>query len=244
MKLSIIVPSRTGQIPATVNEFREKGHCVDMDGNHISIEVISVAGISPPGRLRKQGFFRSTGDYIWFVDDDDEIVCEQMGNALSHIHNADIYRFSNADGFDMNIGNKIYRRAILGQVFANVDISRMWRFEDGVMYAAALKLAKTIIDVPVQIYNYLQRPDSVSTMFDGCIVAEAEAMLAFRPELKDRLATYVTTQLMRVKAPWHSILAVARQLASSPLSRGFRGRYGLAARNPILIWLYRIVKGL
>ena len=268
MKLSIVIPVHNGALfiarclesvkrCVSGSEADVEVVCVDDGSVDDSLEVIEdlkkgaselgllVSAVKQPNlgvlAARANGFAASTGAYVWFVDQDDEVVSSPLP-ILAANPTVDICRFANDPGFDMNVGNKVYRREVLALAFSEIKNLKMRRFEDGVMYAVALKHAKQIVDSPEEIYRYLRRPDSASNMFDPDLVDEAQELLRFCPELRDRLVIYIATQLMRVKAPWREISKVARQLSLSGLAKETRGRYGLAARHPSVIRCYRFLK--
>lgn len=61
MKVSVIVPTLDGSVRARFPEDPR-------------LEVITVRGVSPVGKARNEGLRRATGDYIAWVDADDEIA--------------------------------------------------------------------------------------------------------------------------------------------------------------------------
>lgn len=61
MKLSVIVPSLTGEVPASVLALGD------------AIELVVVRGVSPVSAARNEGLRRATGDYVGWIDADDDI---------------------------------------------------------------------------------------------------------------------------------------------------------------------------
>lgn len=72
MKVSVIVPILTGEVRA----------CFPDDSR---LEIIEVRGVSPVGRARNEGLKRATGDYVAWVDADDEITEDWWPEILSAI---------------------------------------------------------------------------------------------------------------------------------------------------------------
>ena len=65
MKLSVIVPSLTGSVPESLR-------CQVMGRE--DVELVVVTGVSPVGKARNEGLKRATGDYVAWVDADDEVT--------------------------------------------------------------------------------------------------------------------------------------------------------------------------
>lgn len=241
MKLSIVIPTLVDRVPTSVIEFAE---------GRDDVEIVKVVGVSPVSRARREGFERSTGDYIWFVDDDDEISPSGLGEIVGvGSGRVDIFRFR-ADGW-MNIGTKIYRREVLTKAFEEIGDELMTRFEDGLLYATALKYAKRVEDVDREIYIYQRRDDSASHQFDPMIVQEAERLAAVVPERAEELFVYIATEMCRVKVAWREIRKVLRELRRSMLfetAKSSRSAYTRkmirAVRFPELVRLYRMIVGL
>lgn len=62
--LSVIIPSLDGTVPESVT--RQVANADD-------IELVVIRGVSPVGRARNEGLARATGEYIAWVDSDDEV---------------------------------------------------------------------------------------------------------------------------------------------------------------------------
>lgn len=69
MLLSVIVASRDGRMPRGLNEDPR-------------LELVVVKGVKPVGRARNEGLARATGDYIAWVDSDDEVTDDWLNEIL------------------------------------------------------------------------------------------------------------------------------------------------------------------
>ncbi len=72
MKLSIIVPTIDGIIHAQIPEHKE-------------VELVVVKGVSPVGRARNEGISKAHGEYIAWIDSDDEITNDYLDEILNTI---------------------------------------------------------------------------------------------------------------------------------------------------------------
>ena len=239
MKLSIVIPTLSNRVPDSVKQFVAERE---------DVEIVVINGVSPVSSARRQGFEKTVGEYVWFVDDDDEIVVEAIGNDFPPTPSTrpDIVRYR-AFGW-MNIGTKIYRREILEKAFAEMGDVPMTRFEDGLLYATALKYAKRVEDVDREIYVYQRRDDSASHQFDPMIVREAERLAAIVPERAEELFVYIATEMCRVRARWTAIRKVLAELKCSSLyqaAKASRDPYTKkmvwAVRFPWVVFLYRAI---
>lgn len=86
MKLSIIVPSLEGIVPESLTR---------VVFGHNDVEIVVVKGVSPVGKARNLGLERATGDYIAWVDSDDEVADEWLEKILATIStsNPDVITF-------------------------------------------------------------------------------------------------------------------------------------------------------
>ena len=76
MKLSIIVPTLDGRVPTSL---------MRAIGGRADVEVVVVKDVSPVGKARNEGLRRATGDYIAWVDADDEVTEDWLGDILAAI---------------------------------------------------------------------------------------------------------------------------------------------------------------
>lgn len=73
MKLSVIVPSLEGKVPESLVRAIEARD---------EVEVVVVKGVSPVGKARNEGLRRASGEYIAWVDSDDEIAPDYFKEIL------------------------------------------------------------------------------------------------------------------------------------------------------------------
>lgn len=73
MKLSVIIPSLTGEVPASVRRAVE---------GRAEVELVVVRGVSPVGKARNEGLGRATGEFVAWVDADDEVTGDWMDEIL------------------------------------------------------------------------------------------------------------------------------------------------------------------
>lgn len=74
MKLSVIVPSLDGSVPESLTRYAAE---------YPEVELVIVKGMSPVSAARNEGLRRATGDYIAWVDADDDITPDYFSSILS-----------------------------------------------------------------------------------------------------------------------------------------------------------------
>lgn len=106
VKLSIIVPSLTGEVPRSLKELELKARAsggVEQSGlssaTQDEVEVVVVKGVSPVAAARQQGLERAKGEYVAWVDADDEVEEGWLEAILGAIDLKD--RSSGAGGVDI-----------------------------------------------------------------------------------------------------------------------------------------------
>lgn len=182
MKLSVIIPTKDGKIRAKLPE-RE------------GVEVVIVEGVSPVGKARNEGLKRATGEYIAWIDADDEVSEDWLEEILSRV---DRENGSDVITFDAELVGWGGRGAIrwgvkkptiemlLEAVCHDVNrVSALWLYvtkrslweklefdekvpiiEDFLLLPDVLKRASSVEYVPKLLYRYFCNPDSLCHVKD------------------------------------------------------------------------------
>lgn len=120
MKLSVIVPSLTGSVPESLRR--------QVMGRE-DVELVVVTGVSPVGRARNEGLRRAIGDYVAWVDADDEVAEDWLESILGELGRTEPAR-GRLDGLLFDAEAFGWRRAasfVYGgrqSVFAGTELAR------------------------------------------------------------------------------------------------------------------------
>lgn len=187
MKLSIIVPTLDGSIPESLTR-AIKGH--------EEVELVVVKGVSPVGKARNEGLRKAQGEYIAWVDSDDEVADEWLEKILATIStsNPDVITFD-AELVDWpNSPDLVWgvkpKDATIGRLTRDLcrNLDRpgstwlyvtkrgLWeglRFdesaeiaEDYMLMPWVLFRAKSCVYIPKKLYRYIHRSSSLINTCD------------------------------------------------------------------------------
>lgn len=200
VKLSVIVPTLDGSIPeslaAHIAEYRD-------------VEVIVVKGVSPVGKARNLGLKRATGDYIAWVDSDDEISSrwlDEIVGVMSSSGRADVLVLDYemvSEGWKKDVIWHESGRGIVADLLSGRLSPECWRFiakrelweglsfdetaevaEDYRVMPRLLQKAKSYAHVGL-VYRYLVNPASLMHDFSpararACLKAAEDRLVEFR----------------------------------------------------------------
>jgi len=184
MKLSVIVPSLAGNVPARLRE--QVAHRSD-------VELIVVRGVSPVGKARAEGLAQATGEYIAWVDADDEISDDWTVRILKA---ADRHPDLIAFGYEINghpfsptgeLVEEMLRGATRHMSLWGMVVRReLWTgcgfdrtaavMEDWGVLPSVMSRAFTFEMIPKVLYRY--RPMAGGTSASGGLGAEVDRRLA------------------------------------------------------------------
>lgn len=181
MKLSIIVPTIDGEVPASLESYAV---------TRTDVEVVVVKGVSPVGGARNEGLKRANGEYVAWVDTDDEVTDEWLGEILDHVDGADIVTFDTRIEWHDGSGRKAYSMAhrtkdfardylrgnLPGQLWCKVFRRELFEgksfkggcYEDTRMINAIIREARErgeelkVVDIPKELYVYKRRATGLS----------------------------------------------------------------------------------
>ena len=184
VKLSIILPCLKRDALAE-RAIRSVGSAPD----GVELEWVIVEGVSPLGRARNVGLSRATGDYIAWIDGDDEVTAEWFPEIVRALRDRpDVVLFDiEAVGWaklkDMVYGGDAHPdpEAVTRDVYRNVRLqSHVWRVvsrrslweaipfddqrtapEDFPVLPLLMARAKSIVYVPKKLYRYIRNDGSL-----------------------------------------------------------------------------------
>ena len=176
MKLSVIIPSLDGTVPSIAS--------------HPQVELVVVKGVSPVSAARNEGLRRSTGDYVAWVDADDEVLPEWTESILAGItpqqgqpavdvlsFNARVEWWDGSGRRPYAIGGVARWQDVLSERSAGQLWNKVFRrslfsglafrdeaapHEDYCMMSELLPRAKTVVHLDKTLYVYKRRADGLS----------------------------------------------------------------------------------
>ena len=172
MKLSVIVPSKTGEMPRGLKEDPR-------------IELVIVKGVCPVGRARNEGLGRATGDYIAWVDADDEVKddwFDEIWAALKSRPDVVVlgHEWVMPNGFFFTriwkgtdlLGDVLAQRGLRSEMWNYVIRRALWKgiqfndssrtHEDWEIVPRLLMQARTVVPLGKAVYCYRANPASLT----------------------------------------------------------------------------------
>ncbi len=176
MKISVIVPSLDGSMPRGIPDDER-------------LELVVVKGVTPVGAARNEGLARATGEWIAWVDADDEVTSEWLGcvvDAIESNKDADVVSFDAKVVWEDGSGRASYRvggEANAADVMSERAAGQMWnkvirrdlfdglRFEgaaheDYRLLCSLLPRSKKVVHIAKELYVYHRRGDGLSRHLD------------------------------------------------------------------------------
>lgn len=179
IQLSVVVAGLSGTVPESVLRA--------VAAHPVEVELVLVAGVSPVGRARSEGLARAKGEFIAWVDDDDEVADDWLDEILKATADpeTDVVVF----GHEWVLGEnarivKIWRGTdLLADLFKDREcFSTLWdkvtrrtlwdgiRFdetaltsEDWDVLPHVLVRARHVVRIDKVLYFYQCRPESLTT---------------------------------------------------------------------------------
>lgn len=188
-KLSVIVPSLTGHVPQSL-----RGQAAGRE----DVELVVVRGVSPVGKARNAGLARATGEYVAWVDADDEVAADWLDEIFKALETKpDVVVIGHkwmtdaAFGFEKAwrggdlLGDVLRQDAIFGELWNKVTRRELWdgvRFDDGArtmedwaVLPSVLAGVRRVVAVERPLYLYFARPGSLTHRTDEATQREVFA---------------------------------------------------------------------
>ena len=203
MKLSVIILSLDGH-PRVTRAFLANPE----------VEVVDVTGVRPVGKARNEGLERAHGDYIAWIDGDDEVTEDYLPSILGAIdgNRPDVivfgfeWRMGETSRFSKIWGGGDFARAILRGTdlysgLCNKVFSRkVWdgvRFDDSartaedweVLPELAVKTGN-VVNIKRSLYLYLHNPGSLTTATDFALRLDGQRRHLARIDKARELGVY------------------------------------------------------
>ena len=233
MRLSVIIPSLSGMVPPSIPKDSR-------------LEVIVVNGVRPVGRARNEGLRRATGEYIAWVDADDEVTADWLQEILAALEaSPDVVvidaKMVGWKGRHDYVWGLSKNEATIDRLRRDVyrDISRpsaLWLYvtrrslweglqfdeearvaEDYLILPKVLERAKSCAYVPFMLYRYVCNPNSLINTQDFKLDMEVMKLWARRLEESPRKHGGECLWGMAVSCYWIcDRVALDRQVAGMP----------------------------
>lgn len=147
MRLSVIVPTLDG-----THRFRVPDNAPD----GVEVELVVVKGVSPVGKARNEGLRRATGDYIAWVDADDDVTDDWLARICAAMkEGVDCVVLDYVDDNGVSWAWRETGRGILHDVILNGSLScECWRFVtrrklwDGLRFGEGFRVAEDYRLIP------------------------------------------------------------------------------------------------
>ena len=177
MRLSVIVPSLSGVVPSSIPDDPR-------------LEVVVVKGVSPVGKARNEGLKKATGDYVAWIDADDEVEDGWLESILDALEASPdvvvidakmvgwkgrrdyVWGLAEKDATIARLRRDVYRDiARPSALWLYITRRSLWdglRFdeeariaEDYLVLPKVLERAKSCVYVPRMLYRYVCNPNSL-----------------------------------------------------------------------------------